>query len=83
MEVISANICQEVNTYKIISDEVHMRSYITTMKQVFIFSILHNIKPKSHTSYSTFDTYHLLWCIVARKGLDVARLISNKIDCYM
>ncbi|CAI8614117.1 unnamed protein product [Vicia faba] len=46
--------------------------------QIIILSILHNIRPRSHTSTFTKDVAQLLYLIMKWRRIDVAQIISTK-----
>ena len=55
------------------------RGDMNTTAQILTTLVLHNIKPKSHTSDVNYETACLLYYIVQSREVDVARIISNEI----
>ncbi|KAL5059487.1 hypothetical protein RYX36_031091 [Vicia faba] len=54
------------------------REYLLPEAQIIILSILHNIRPRSHTSTFTIDVAQLLYLIMKGRRIDVAQIISTE-----
>jgi hypothetical protein len=55
-----------------------LRDDLNTTAQVILLLIVHNLKPRSHTSTATMDSAGLLYYILANLQVDIARVIANE-----
>ena len=55
------------------------RGDMNTNAQIMMTLVLHNIRPRSHTSDIPFDIACMIYYILQEREIDVARIISNEI----
>jgi hypothetical protein len=79
---IQKMILKEGRTYDVSRAGRPFRAFkadMTTPAQVILKLIIHNIRPKSHTSSTTVEVTPLIYSILADTPVDVARIISNEL----
>lgn len=57
----------------------YQRDDLTTIAEVFLILILHNIRPKSHTSTFTLDTANLIFHLVNGRHVDMTHIIADEL----
>ncbi|KEH25675.1 hypothetical protein MtrunA17_Chr6g0462331 [Medicago truncatula] len=80
-EEIAQGIFREGKTYERNPNGQPIKAHkhdMNTPAQVILHLILHNIRPKSHTSSTTLDVTPLLYYILANEQVDIARVISQE-----